>query len=291
MIVILRRIKAAACRVTGTEWLLVLVEGLLVFLGIFAAFQLDQWAEDRREAKQVERLMERLFVEAQGAVGHYDFYSRQENAILAEAQANALLFARGECPADFTTIEQVNRRVVDPPRSAALTELVEVVGLSAIPDDDLKNQLSAYHYGNTKFYSELDRLQRETVPLFDEGDLRRRLKLDAEIAAADNSLSSNLVDMPTLTFAVYDRERLCADNDFKQRYIASTTQLLELNAMRLDMLIVSMRVCRQIGRMIGRECFDERLRPLLGEDRINALDAHVRQLMDLRDRQLNGARP
>lgn len=47
MISIIRRIRAAAGRVTATEWLLVALEGFLVFLGIFAAFQLEQWAEDR----------------------------------------------------------------------------------------------------------------------------------------------------------------------------------------------------------------------------------------------------
>lgn len=47
MIIILRRIRAATGRVTATEWILVAVEGFLVFLGIFAAIQLEQWAEDR----------------------------------------------------------------------------------------------------------------------------------------------------------------------------------------------------------------------------------------------------
>ena len=54
MITIIRRIRAAAGRVTATEWILVAVEGFLVFLGIYAAFQLEQWAEDRGWQSKVE---------------------------------------------------------------------------------------------------------------------------------------------------------------------------------------------------------------------------------------------
>lgn len=54
MIIILRRIRAAVGRVAATEWLLVALEGFLVFLGIFAAFQLEQWAEDRGWQRKTE---------------------------------------------------------------------------------------------------------------------------------------------------------------------------------------------------------------------------------------------
>lgn len=289
MIALLRRLRSTAGEIRAAEWMLLTIETVAVVGGILIAFELEQWAEDRREARSVERLLERMLEETRGSVTHYEFHSRQDSEKLSHAQANAMSFAQGRCPADFSRIEEVDSRVSDPPRSAALTELIEVVGLSAIPDENLKNALSGYHYANGKFYSNMDRFQREMRPVIARDDRRRLIALDSDVASQDNHLTSMLTGTPQLISATYDRERLCEDEAFKQRYLASTQQLLEVNAMRLDMLILSLRVCEQIAERLGQECLRSDERRILSDERIRELDAHVERLLQERETMVEGA--
>lgn len=276
MIVVFRRIKEAAGRVTGTEWVLVAVEGFLVFLGIYAAFQLQEWAEDRREAEQVERLMERLLTETRQALVHYDYHARDTQKRLTRAKANLADFSTGRCPTDFANIEEVDLLPGDPPPDTALTELVDVVGLSALPDDELKSRLAGYHYATNVFYGEgLPALQQGRESLLANDDPNAPNAPDGEALRTDHGFVSQMLTPPTILSRRYDRAALCADADFKSRYAAATQRLLEVAALRNDLLLLTLSTCQSISQSLGQECVDETVRQAMGADRTSAVERQL----------------
>lgn len=273
MIALLRRLRATAGEIRASEWLLLAIETIAVVGGILIAFELEQWAEDRREAKQIERLMERLLVETRSALVHYDYHAQETGTRLNRAKANLLDLSEGRCPADFTNIEEIDLLPADAPPNAALTELVDVVGLSALPSDNLKSRLAGFHYASNVFYTEaLPALQQARVPLFADDDPNAPRTADAVALQTDHSFVSQLWSDPSVLERRYNREALCADAAFKNRYALATQSLLQVAALRNDLLLLTMRTCQALASELGQSCIDDKMKQNIGAKRIRAIE-------------------
>lgn len=274
MIVVFRRIKAAAGRVTGTEWLLVAVEGLLVFVGILAAFQLQEWAEDRREGRALDRLMDRLFEEAQLLVVDLNNHVVSFDQITKDADERAIMISEGQCPPAeaWRNLRFVEFYPAVTPPTAVYDEMIATVGQSAIPDYDVRFAL-------TKARSSLDFLSaqnehfRRSVELIADDDDRlsityRRLEEDT----TDIGDGSDAIAM------TYDREALCADNAFRKRLMHVTRNQRRMQQYRVAAAEDAAYMCRALGSMIGRKCFDPIMADLLGEERATHLAKRAEEL-------------
>lgn len=280
MIALFRRLCATVGEIRAAEWLLLTIETVAVVGGILIAFELEQWAEDRREAKQVERLMDRLLTETRQALVHYDYHARETGARLDRAKANLAEFSQGRCPADFTDIEEVENLPADAP----LTELIEVVGLSALPNDKLKSQLTGYHYASNVFYEEaLPALQEGRIELFTNEDSRARHEADGEALQADHTFASQMFADPSILSRQYDREALCEDAAFRNRYALATQSLLQVAALRNDLLLLSLRTCRALAEELGQSCMTDWMTQSMGQARVDAIEETLANFIAIRE--------
>ena len=284
MIALLRRLRSTAGEIRAAEWMLLTIETVAVVGGILIAFELEQWAEDRREAKQVERLMERLLHETRQAVAHYDYHARETADRLDRAKVNLALFAEGRCPADFTDIEEVERLPADAPPDSALIELIDVVGLSALPDEELKRNLTGYHYATNVFYNEgLPALKERSVPIFPGDDPRAPREVDAGKLEGDHSFATQMFATPSILSRRYEREALCTDAGFKSRYASATQSLLEASALRNDLLLLTMRTCRSLADQLGQSCVVDWMTEAMGQPRIDAIQERLDRFGSVRE--------
>lgn len=66
----LDRILTALC---ARDWAGILIELLVVTLGVLLAFQIDQWAQDRRQARDEHYFLERMWLETNEAIRENDW--------------------------------------------------------------------------------------------------------------------------------------------------------------------------------------------------------------------------
>ena len=256
MIVILRRIRQAAGRVTGTDWVLVAVEGLLVFLGIVAAFQLQEWAEDRREARQVERLLGQLLDETRTGLQDLIYFNRGgASGVRAMRAAQAELDA-GRCPADMSHVGFIGLlKVRVSPTRPAFEELVNTVGLSAVPDSDVRAAMLAYDYQQSAYVLALEDFEPPTI--VDRDDPRARLRLEST-GVDDDPLTLEFPGIWVERFKSafdYDREALCADRAFAQRHAHALYFLEAIQGMRADTIVRTADLCLRLADHLDTDCF------------------------------------
>lgn len=252
MIVVFRRIKAAAGRVTGTEWVLVLVEGLLVFLGIFAAFQLQEWADARREAKARHDLMERLTVEAESNVRFLreqrDGYDR-EIELVSEPIEEWVRTDR--CPdANISIIGQIPT-LQD--KTVVYDEMIGAGGLALLPDDTVRKAIADYH-AMRKFYVGQQELMRDTqaqVPL-----VQYLMDIGFEASVGEEG-QVGIVRNPA---------RSCDDMRAKTAIVANTMFFVRLHQWRTVLADRAIEKCAVLANRVGRQCTPDPDEPLEGKD-------------------------
>lgn len=264
MIVIFRRIREAAGRVTGTEWLLVAVEGLLVFVGIVAAFQLQEWATDRREEREIERTMREMVEESRIGIVFIDQRVREFASYLERSNAAALQLGQGQCPAadGFAAFENLEFFPPLEPPHAVYDELVAGVGLSAIPDYDARFAISVYRQqfdmmrANNVRFNDLERFT-------DVGDVRQ--SLDFTLETGEDRL--NFVDTD------YDRDALCADRTFRNRVAWASRAQNVVQGWREELLGRAAYMCQALADQVGEQCLNAVYTDLLGKERAEEIAA------------------
>lgn len=243
MIVVFRRIKEAAGRVTGTEWLLVAVEGLLVFLGIVAAFQLQEWATDRREAKQMERISHGLLEEARTAVALIWQNMETRREPLERAQQIAAKLAAGQCPSEAEMVDLRFAEVFDPidPPSGVYDELVAGAGLSAIDDSNARLGIDFYRNARAIYLNQLANFRDNSWRILRENDP------DVSIIYDDAAQSDMRIE--------FDLNALCRDREFADRvnYVVRDQTFFQ-HRYRNDLFENAAFMCVALADMEGTTC-------------------------------------
>lgn len=252
MIVVFRRIRAAAGRVTGTEWVLVFVEGLLVFLGIVAAFQLEQWADTRRETKARHDLMERLTVEAEANVrllrnesAHYEEVTRSVSDLIDRWLKD------GQCPTDEIVLISQIPTLRD--ETVVYDEMIGAGGLSLLPDNNVREAIADYH-SMRQFYVGQQALMRDFQ--------------------AQNPLVDSLVDIGFRSGVNADgdieillpQEGRCDDPRATTKIMVVAAAFTRLQEWRATLANRAIRKCAVLADRVGRDCVPDPERPLEGED-------------------------
>jgi hypothetical protein len=67
------RLKRTALAFRERDWAGIAIEVAVVTLGVLLAFQFDQWAQDRRQAREERQFLERMWRETSEAIGENDW--------------------------------------------------------------------------------------------------------------------------------------------------------------------------------------------------------------------------
>ncbi|PEQ12034.1 hypothetical protein B2G71_14755 [Novosphingobium sp. PC22D] len=254
---------------TASEWLLVAVETFFVVVGVFIAFELGQWAEDRKDKAQVERLLERLLNDARSAVneieGHHDF----SVTMLARARPIATEFSAGRCPEDIGDPGALATRLsgMNPPMSA-YTELVNTIGLSALPDEATKQAVVSYAYQVNFLNAAFAELREQSGPLLSPRDPRVSFPMtDRPVDRYRTTWQAG----PEEPVATYDRDALCADPAFRQAYTYAVKELELATLLRADTLAILASTCERIGAHVGELCMTKTMKARMGRERTQGL--------------------
>lgn len=262
MIHLIRRLRDSAREVRPSDWLLVAVEGLLVFVGIVAAFQLQEWATDRREQRQIDRMTHALLGEARTAVAliwnHVDTW----RTALEKAEGVAETLSAGNCPtneqmADLHMLDFYD--TVDPP-TGVYDELVANAGLSALDEGGGRLGLDFYYNQRNFYLNENNNFREQAWKLVREDDPAARIVYDA------NALLSRRVE--------YDMDALCANPEFSDRVNqVVSNQAVFQKLLREPYFTDAAFMCVALAQDLGQRCGDaEWFREVVGEDNIEMIE-------------------
>ncbi len=102
------RLRRSAEAFRNRDWLGIGIELLVVTLGVLLAFQIDQWAQDRRQARDERQFLERMWRETNEAIKENDWvismhaYNRRALmlGLARRSDPKALALYTGGCGAD-----------------------------------------------------------------------------------------------------------------------------------------------------------------------------------------------
>ena len=84
------RRKRIAAALRGRDWTGIAIEFAVVTLGVLLAFQIDQWAQDRRQAREERYFLERMWIETTDAIRENDWvihlHARNRRALIRGLQ-------------------------------------------------------------------------------------------------------------------------------------------------------------------------------------------------------------
>lgn len=243
MIALWRRVKTAVGGIGGTEWALLGLESLGVMVSILVAFQLQEWAEDRREDRDRERLLERLFEESEanveGAIRYHLMMAQEADAARPFARA----LAKRECPSEevFENALAVTRYPPLPIQRVVLDELTAGVGLSGLKDRHLARLVGM-------FQTESEERQAQ-VGLFRDG---------AEIRFDETAYVDVHFD-PEQDEVVYDTDMdaLCADPLVRRKINLAVQNKVRFAVFMRHSAGAALALCEALGERLGKTCSPE----------------------------------
>lgn len=262
MIALWHRARRAVGGIGDTEWALLIMESLGVVVSILIAFQLQEWAEDRREDRNRQRVIERLFDEAQAnAIEMVDYHMR-ENRWIDRAVPVARILADGSCPGaeQFDDLSGVDYYPSLSLQSAVYDETVAGIGLSGLKDAELADVMNAYR-------EEMD-FTRSQQSFFRQSPSAIGDDFSKVIVTYD-------LNAPNLMRKRYKRDAICADPAFASRANSALRNQVVFSAYIHDLSSKAAHLCHVLGARVGRRCADPE----------GGLDAEVRDALLRADRR------
>ncbi|WP_265587691.1 hypothetical protein [Sphingomicrobium arenosum] len=284
MIALIRRLRASAREVRPSDWLLVAIEGVIVFISIFAAFQLTEWATDRREARQVDRLMKRLLVESADALAQVELHTVAAIETAREASDAARLLSRGRCPTSYGDLDAFGfGGWFAAPSTPAYDEMLNGVGLSALPPR-MHGPLSSYR-ANLDWMDENFGRASQPITFFEPDNRHVRVRYLDEVdgSGREDMATAETQGRAATTRRDYDIEGLCADTDFREGYIAAAQLYERYLAIRNDNVIAVANACHALAAQVGEPCYD-RSRLAIPKSSRERIDAMLARYYDRTDR-------
>lgn len=251
---LLKRMGSAYRGIMPHDWALLSLETFCLIAGVLIAFELNEWASNRNEAKRHDRLMERLFEEAENDV----VFLRDMRNTLVEFRERESEFAsslsRDQCPSEkqFQALIGINRYPAMTAPTNVYQELMGAGGLSSIERRDVRDSIALFHTNLAWNQKQVDFFRDGRVEPISDGDIRMRIRFDP---AADEP------EMVT-----FNRRALCGDQGFKNRVATATRNHRVFISYFEEALKDAINMCVIIGDSIGKACEPRFGGPLTGED-------------------------
>jgi hypothetical protein len=262
-VVLFGQVRGAIAEVQRREWALLCLETIGVLVGILIAFQLNEWAENRRETARNRELVERLFDEAQRNVSWLRNQRDENDAIISrEVKFATALLHDGQCPANEDLWKSVYTVGWFPPivvENSVYDEMMGAGGLTAIENSSARRAVS-------RFQSELTMMK----------DRAAFIRLNSGPAVPIDDPNSNVSYDPTRDDPediTYNHAALCRDAAFKKRVADKVRDHQFVLSQRGELVRSAIEVCSSLGRIVGKKCTPFRGGPLTGQDARYAEDA------------------
>lgn len=238
------------------------MELLVVVLGILIAFQLQSWAESRRDAKQQRELLERLTEEAGETVGSL----RMERDIFQEfvdTQMAALdrWVNGGTCPtnADWSAFDKAGYYPALQIPSAAYDEMIGSGGIARLPTPAVRSAVNRFHASLVRYERQQD--------YFRQGALAE----DAKTAAALGAVVT--FDREERDIGLTNYDRAACRNPLVKKSIASQVRSFGImqryrNALTSQAIVM----CVRIAEALGARCRPTDGTPLTDKDIADAFE-------------------
>ncbi len=191
-----------------TNWFLVIVDLLVVMLGLWGAFQLDSWKQQRQDAVSEQFYLEQLHSELLTALTEQQQRLADNLDTLDNVTAAALLLQQPAGGPELSqeqcrSLWQASVRNGDPVDLTTVQELINGGNLSLLKDRELKTRLYQFQARQQSFraYSEKLRGNQQSLPtVFPEllarslgPDLRNVVVCDTDGMRQDRSFLNHML--------------------------------------------------------------------------------------------------
>lgn len=265
MIALWRRVRRRIIHGVGgigdTEWALLGFETLGVIGGVFLAFQLGSWVEDRREAGAQRAQLERLHQESEETVRFLRFwrddFNQSEDRIAAalDGWINA-----GTCPSaeDWQAFRQMDRLVAITPQRAAYEEMLGSGGMGRLDDPRVREAISDF-YSTLDFHDQQLAYFRQTaLNDFRDFDYGQDYGFDAETRSARQEDGW--------------QDTACRDRDHRNQTARKFASFKWLQDLREELTGDAIKMCIAIAGELGEDCVPTDGGALSAADRKQALE-------------------
>jgi len=191
-----------------TNWFLVIVDLLVVVLGLWGAFQLDNWKQQRQDAASEQFYLEQLHTELLTALAEQQERLAESLDTLNTATEAALLLQQPSGGPQLSdeqcrSLWLVSIRTGDPVVLTTMQELINGGNLSMIKDRELKTRLYQFQTKEESYRSYTDKLRsnQQSLPTFFpeliarslDQDLRDVVVCDTDGMRQDRSLLNHML--------------------------------------------------------------------------------------------------
>ena len=255
-VILFSQIRGAIGEIQRREWALLCLETLGVLVGIFIAFQLNEWATGRREASRNREMIDRLFDETQRNISWLrEQRTRAETITSNEVKFATELVHESRCPADGEMWKSVYTVTWYPPmvvETSVYDEMMGAGGLATIEDSYARRAVSRFHTDLNQIKERIGFIRARTSPAIELDDPRSHASYDP---TKDDPLAYT-----------FDRNALCGDASFKNRVADKVRDHEVVMDQRSDLVRSAIEMCSSLGKIMGRRCMPFRGGPLVGQD-------------------------
>lgn len=251
---LLKRMGSAYRGIRAQDWALLSLETICLVAGILIAFELNEWAAGRNEARRHAMLMERLFDETENDISFIRGTRDMLDEHLVEEKAFAVALGGRTCPSDqhFQALTTVSRYPALSVPTSVYQELMGAGGLSSIDRLDVREALTLFHTNLAWTQGQVDFFRAGKVVPVDDDDPRRRSQFNPA------------QDEPGIV--TFDRPALCGDPTFHNKVVSATRNHMVFVSYFDELLKDAINMCVTLGDSLGRACQPRLGGPLAGED-------------------------
>lgn len=239
---LLKRMGSAYRDIKAQDWALLSLETICLVAGILIAFELNEWAAGRNDARKHAMLMDRLFEETENDVSFLRGTRDMLREALAEEKALAVALNGTACPSDkhFQALNTVSRYPALSAPTSVYQELMGAGGLSSIDRLDVRDALTLFHTNLAWTKGQVDFFRAARVVPVDDDDPRRRSQFDPT------------KDEPGIV--TFNRQALCGDPTFHNKVVSATRNHIVFVSYFEELLKDAINMCVKLGDSLGRTC-------------------------------------
>jgi len=270
--ILFKRVGESFRSIEGREWALLFLETLGVVAGILIAFELNEWASRRAEAKRGHALLERLFEESRDTVSSLRYDRDRVNKIVSNEEDFAVvLLNEDRCPPE-TMWGAVDTLPMYPAISVPSTVYQEIMGsggLSSIED-------SRVRYAVSSFRAELEWVQGQNQ------HFREYARQEYPVSYSDPRVEFGFNrSLDEAHPSHFDRKAFCKDRAFRNGIADTVLSHQKLANMDNELTQFAVNMCVAIGLSLGETCQPSFGGPLKGDDAKFAADVLAKMRKDL----------
>ena len=254
------RLKRTALAFRNRDWTGIAIEVAVVTLGVLLAFQIDQWAQDRRQAREERQFLERMWRETNEAI-------RENDWVISLHAVNRRLLMRGLALRSDPQALSDNKRGCGADSLPGLgfndTSYEELTGsgrLNIVSDPQLRMELRRVTAAQADAVAQLNYSRQRSIPIRQALDPYWRIDIDKDGKRNCRVDWPGLANNPRATNAVVSGERNHAIMWWKRAY---TRDMLAIAHNHIACKLGKPDCLKQVSQIVGRRNYLDTIPPAL----------------------------